>query len=55
MSVGVLRLPLCIIRLSTGHFFYCFFFLVRNMTLNDFNKFYTINGLNKMSGAKFEY
>jgi len=55
MSVGVLRLPLCIIRLSTGQFFDCFFFFVRNLTINDFKKFFTINDLNKLSGAKFEY
>ncbi|GEM_PF-6707844 len=26
-----------------------------NFTLNDFNKFFIINELNKLSGAKFEY
>ena len=26
-----------------------------NFTLNEFNKFFIINELNKLSGAKFEY
>lgn len=43
------------IFLSTGHFFYWHLFLVRNLNLNEFNKFSIINEFNKFSAAKFEY